>query len=288
MRNPNVHAVVSQDSILLFADDGASQLAGMPWYDPDRVRVPVLHMIRRDWVPREEGNELWAAMRNADRTRVVFEPKALDHLDFASMGYAATLAGLRPEAKGEVAQTFVAWQRATLWFLDAQLKGDAAARSRIAALPSSFGLPATFTTVERTEGAKGFPDERQLAEALVEDFAGALPRVRALLGKTGGSPAVERALNLSAYQLLALRRAADAMALFQLNSETFADSANVWDSLADGYEATGATEQALAASRKALELLARDTTTPQARRDLIRQSAEQRMARLQPQKAGKG
>jgi len=288
MRNPNVHAVVSQDSVLLFGDDGAGQLAGMPWYDPDRVRVPVLHMIRRDWVPREEGDQLWAAMRNADRTRVVFEPKALDHLDFASMGYASTLVGLRPEAKDAIVKAFPAWQRATLWFLDAHLKGDATARAQIAALPSSIGLPASFIKVERLAGAKGLPDESQLAEALVEDFAGALPRVRALLAKTGGSPAVERAINLSAYQLLALRRAADAMSLFQLNSETFADSANVWDSLADGYEATGATEQALAASRKALDLLARDTTTPQARRDLIRQSAEQRMARLQPQTAGKG
>ena len=63
--------------------------------------------------------------------------------------------------------------------------------------------------------------------------------------------------------------------------ETFATSANVWDSLADGFEATGAPAKAMEASRKALELLARDTATPQGRKEAIRQSAEGRLARLQ-------
>jgi dienelactone hydrolase len=280
MRNPAVRAVVSQDSILLFGDDGAAQHAAMPYHAPERVRAPVLHMIRREWVPQESG-ELWTAMRNAERTKLVFEASALHHLDFASLGYASTLVGLRPEAKETVAQAFVAWQRATLWFFDAHLRGDAAARVRVAALPASLGLPEKAVTAERLAGAAGTIDERQLGEALVEDFAAALPRARQLLAAGHGAPDVERALNLSGYTLLAVGRTADALALFTLNAESFAGSANVWDSLADGYEATGARDQALAASRKALDLLAADTTTPPARRDAIRRSAEQRLERLQ-------
>ena len=105
--------------------------------------------------------------------------------------------------------------------------------------------------------------------------------MRTHLANGGATPSVERSLNLSGYQLLNIGRAADAMALFTLNAETFAASANVWDSLADGYEATGASAKALEASRKALELLARDTATPQPRKDAIRQSAEGRLARLE-------
>jgi hypothetical protein len=269
---------------MLFGDDGG-QHATMPYYDPERVRVPVLHMIRREWVPRETG-ELWKAMVNAERTRLVFEPAVLEHLDFASMGYASTLVGLRPEAADAVRRAFGAWQRATLWFFDAYLVGDATARDRVAALPGSLGLPAGFVSVERLAAARGGVDEQQLTEALVADFTGALPRVRALLAAGQGTPAVERSLNVSAYGLLASGRAADAMALFQLNAEAFASSANAWDSLADGYDATHATAQALDATRKALDLLSRDTTTPEARRDAIRRSAEERLARLRGQTPG--
>lgn len=279
MRNPNVRAVVSQDSILLFGDDGATQHAQMPYFDAERVRVPVLHLVRREFVARENP-DLWTAMRNAERTRITFEEKALEHLDFASMGYASTLAGLRPEAKDVVARAFVAWQRATLWFFDANLRGDGDARARVAAMPASLGLASAVTTTERLAAAPGNLDEQQLAEALVDNFAGALPRVRTLLAGGGGTPSLERSINLSGYGLLATGRAADAMALFTLNAETFASSANVWDSLADGYEATGAPAKAVEASKKALELLARDSETPETRKVAIRQSAEGRLARL--------
>lgn len=279
MRNLNVRAVVSQDSILLFADE---PFATMPFYDPDRVRVPVLHMIRREWVPRETS-ALWAGMRNAERMRVVFEDPSLHHLDFASMGYASTLAGLRPAVRETVTATFVAWQRATLWFFDAHLKGDAGARARIQDLPGSLGLPAAAIAVERLPGAANTLDEQQLAEAMVDDFAGALRRAREVLAGAGGTPALERSLNFSGYALLGTGRAADALAVFQLNAETFPSSANVWDSLADGYEAAGDTTRAVEASRKALDLLAKDATTPETRRDAIRQSAEGRLARLRAQ-----
>jgi tetratricopeptide (TPR) repeat protein len=226
-------------------------------------------------------------MRNAERTKLVFEAPALHHLDFASLGYATTLVGLRPEAKETVAQAFAAWQRATLWFFDAHLKGDAAAGARLAAMPASLGLAEKAVTADRLAAAPGTLDERQLGEALVEDFAGALPRARQLLAAGHGTPDIERTVNLSGYTLLAVGRAADALALFTLNAEAFASSANVWDSLADGYEATGRRDQALTASRKALELLAADTTTPAARRDAIRRSAEQRLERLQRPSGGR-
>ncbi|HEV8629458.1 MAG TPA: hypothetical protein VGV61_04005 [Thermoanaerobaculia bacterium] len=278
MRNPSVRAVVSQDSVLLFGDD-QGQLAAMPFYDPERVRVPALHMIRRQWVPRETA-DLWTAMRYAERTRLIFEAPALQHLDFASMGHAATLAGLRAAERETVAATFRAWQTATLWFLDAALKGDANARAHLADLPASLGLAKGLVTAERTGAAAAPLDEQQLSEALVDDFAAALPRVRQLLAARGGTPATERALNLAGYGLLGSGRAADGLALFVLNRETFPTSANALDSLADGYEATGKTAEAVAASRQALELLAADSAMPAPRRDAIRQSAEGRIARL--------
>jgi tetratricopeptide (TPR) repeat protein len=277
MRNAHVRAVVSQDSILLFGDDGAGQFAGMPFFDPERVRVPVLHMVRREWVPNE-SDDLWQALRFADRTRIVFE-NPLDHLDFAGIGYAAALAGLRGEARDAIERAFAAWQNATLWFFDAHLKGDTAARQRVAALPASFGLPAGFVTGERLPPAASGPGEQQLLEALVDDFARAVAVYRRLLAEQGAPPVSERALNLAGYQLLGVGRPEDALTTFTLNTEAFPASANVWDSLADAQAALGRRDEAIASSEKALALLA-GQELPADRREAIRRSAEDRLARL--------
>jgi dienelactone hydrolase len=276
MRNPSVRAVVSQDSVMLFGDDGG-QLARMPAYDPDRVRVPVLHLIRREWVPRETS-DLWTAMRYAERTRVVFE-EPLDHLDFTAMGYAATLVGLRPEARAAVRQAFLALNRATRWFFDAHVKDDAAARARVERLDRELGLPAAFAVVERSGAARPVPDETQFTEALVDDFARAVALYRSLKAERGEPPIAERPMNLVGYQLLGIGRTRDAVEVLTLNAEAFPSSANVYDSLADAHLAAGDREQALALARRCLDALAADTS-PEARRELIRRSAQDKVERL--------
>jgi hypothetical protein len=202
------------------------------------------------------------------------------------MGHAATLVGLRPEARETVVTAFRAWQTATLWFFDAALKDDAAARARIAGLPASLGLPDGTVSGDHLAAVPPPLDEQQLTEMLVDDFGVALPRVRALLAARGAGPAAERALNLAGYQLLFSGRPADGLALFELNRETFPSSANARDSLGDAYEAMGRKDEALAASRQALTLLAVDSTTPEARRNAIRQSAEGRITRLEAKPPG--
>jgi tetratricopeptide (TPR) repeat protein len=87
-------------------------------------------------------------------------------------------------------------------------------------------------------------------------------------------------LNLAGYQLLARGRAADAVTLFSLNLEAFPASANAHDSLADAFLAVGDRDRALELSRKALDLLATDKASTPERRELIRQSAEQKIERL--------
>jgi hypothetical protein len=135
-------------------------------------------------------------------------------------------------------------------------------------------------TAERT-AAVAAPSDEQLTEALVEDFSRAAALSRAVLARDGRPPVEERTLNLAAYQLLRSGRAAEALQAFQLNAEAFPQSPNVYDSLADAYEATGQPQQALELTRKVLDMLSRDQQTPEARRRLIQQSAEQRIARLQ-------
>jgi CubicO group peptidase (beta-lactamase class C family) len=64
----------------------------------------------------------------------------------------------------------------------------------------------------------------------------------------------ERALNNLGQMALSRGRRADAIAIFQLNTEEYPKSGNVYDSLAEAYAKDGQKEKAIASYRKALEL----------------------------------
>lgn len=69
----------------------------------------------------------------------------------------------------------------------------------------------------------------------------------------------------------------------KLNVTAYPNSPNVYDSLSDAYLADGQKDLALQNAKKALELLANDTTDPEERRKAIRDSAEQKVKQLAPQ-----
>lgn len=64
----------------------------------------------------------------------------------------------------------------------------------------------------------------------------------------------ERSLNSFGYSLLQNDDVAGAIAIFELNAEQFPESGNVWDSLAEGYMASGDLEMAQKHYQKSLEL----------------------------------
>jgi tetratricopeptide (TPR) repeat protein len=277
MRNPAVLALVSLDSILLWSL-GSEEFNLMPGVAPDRLRIPALHLIRREWVPREDLAP-WKAMANSDRTRMIFE-EPLDHFDFASLGWAAALAGLRGERKNEVEKTFLAFNRLTRWFFDAHLKGDKAALARLGGGAETISLAPASVVIERTARLSATPDPRAFLETAAEDVSRALAMYRRLAADHGAPPFPEGTLNAIGYQLLAQTRIEDAVKVLTLNAEMFPRSANVFDSLADAQLAAGRRDEAATLSRKVLEILAADRETPEARRDLIRQSAEDRLKTL--------
>jgi acetyl esterase/lipase len=90
----------------------------------------------------------------------------------------------------------------------------------------------------------------------------------------------EQTLNQLGYQLLQQGRAKDAIELFKLNVASYPQSANVYDSLADGYDADGQRELAIQFSERALEMLAKQTDLGEAERNNIKASAEAKLKRL--------
>jgi dienelactone hydrolase len=283
MKHPSVAAVVSLDTVMLFDDDGTRAWRTLPSFDLSQVRVPVLHMIRKEWVPRED-KKLWEGLRHADRWYMRFDAPNLDHLDFQSIGYATTLVGGRPPHQATVSDAFHAFNRYTLAFFDAHVKGDAAARARFERPPQSQGLAAGFVEVAYTAAE---PGPMKLADFLgVLDENGvqaAVETYQAEWKRRGVPPVTEQGLNHAAYSLLFSRPQPEAaIQLFELNIAAFPQSANAHDSLSDAYQVKGDAARARALAEKALGLLEADGTMAPERKELIRQNAQRKLAPAPP------
>ncbi|HSA92529.1 MAG TPA: cytochrome P460 family protein [Terriglobales bacterium] len=90
----------------------------------------------------------------------------------------------------------------------------------------------------------------------------------------------EPGLNALGYRLLNAKRQQDAIAVLSFVTHEFPNSANAFDSLADAYEQSGHREQALAASRKALELAESAQDANPEMQEQIRHAARRRIERL--------
>ncbi|HEX5707590.1 MAG TPA: hypothetical protein VFX96_09860 [Pyrinomonadaceae bacterium] len=90
----------------------------------------------------------------------------------------------------------------------------------------------------------------------------------------------EPAVNALGYQLLQQGRAKDSIEIFKLNVSAYPQSANVYDSLSDAYEADGQTQLAIEAAEKALQLLPTQTDLNENFRNAIKTSAEGKIQRL--------
>ncbi len=91
----------------------------------------------------------------------------------------------------------------------------------------------------------------------------------------------EAFVNLLGYEHLQIGDTKGAVEILKLNTTAYPDSPNAYDSLSDAYLANGEKDLALQGAKKALELLAKDTTDTEHRRKDIGDSAEQKVKLLE-------
>jgi hypothetical protein len=89
----------------------------------------------------------------------------------------------------------------------------------------------------------------------------------------------EGEINTLGYRLLELKRVEQAIEIFKLNVADYPRSANVYDSLADAYEAAGQKELAIKSSEQVLATLPQDTSD-EGRKNGIRAGTLERLRRL--------
>jgi tetratricopeptide (TPR) repeat protein len=282
MRNPDVDAVVSLESAIFYRQY-MPQLRGNPFHDPTQLRVPFFHAMRAS---ESRANEQLAAidsLRYARRFRYLVNDTAIVHQDFGTHGIAAAVVlEKRPGARDAVVKTQAANAEYVVHFLDAFVKGDRNAEAWLARSPEANRVAGNLVSVVRGAAAVPAPTAREFVAMIQRDgIAQALAKFHA--ARQADPDAVlfrEATINSTAYEMLRSTRPADALALFRLNVELYPRSANAHDSLAEAYETTGDTAQALATARKALELLPGDATLTDAAKDGLRTVNEQRVRRV--------
>jgi hypothetical protein len=109
------------------------------------------------------------------------------------------------------------------------------------------------------------------AVALYEKFQASDP---------GSITFAEATMNALGYRLLQSGQGEEATALFKLNAETYSNSANCWDSYADGCQAIGDEEQAVKCYERVLEVLPNDTLAGEQLKETLRTNAVEGLRRL--------
>jgi dienelactone hydrolase len=267
MKNADVKAVVSLDSVMLFPDAVNAAWRTLPHFNLDAVRVPVLHLTRTEFA-KQDDLAMWNAMRYADRTYVEHTEPSLNHWDYQSLGYATALAGARGEHADEVSTVYHDVNRQTLAFLDAHLKNGKPFKATGLKVTHTAALPAPITAAE-------------FMNAIDEEGArGAIDAYRRQWKERGTPPVAEATVNTAGYVLLFGGRAQEGLDMLALNTEAYPNSSNAYDSLADAYLAAGNRTRALELTKNAAELLAKETEMPAERRAAIQGSIDAKLVQL--------
>jgi len=143
--------------------------------------------------------------------------------------------------------------------------------------------------VPKTNGRVMEPQVLHNLELIDQPGGGGADQVAKSLS-AGGNSGAEAALfpefivNLLGYEHMQSGDIKGAVEILKLNAIAYPNSPNVYDSLSDAYVADDQKDMALQNAKRAVELLAKDTTDTEQRRNAIRESAEQKINQLTPTK----
>ena len=233
---------------------------------PEQLKVPLLFFTANnmnyiedfdaDHGPLKEGRSVLNAWTHGDVTTV--NVVGLSHPQFSSMFQrmknADTFAEDQVADYGrEDANTSYSWVALyMLQFLNAHVKHDAAAKEFLGRTTAENGVPkhimgikfrpGSFAEIMRSAARTGEGSVWKAFQSFAVD-----PMHRYVTGE-------ERTINRLGYAFLQEKDPSSAVVLFKLNTKAYPDSANAWDSLGDGYEATNDIQDARMAYARSVEL----------------------------------
>jgi tetratricopeptide (TPR) repeat protein len=278
MRSYNVDAVAVLENA--FRDSLQAEWAtGNPYYDIARMSVPLLEVYSSP----QEGQDQQSVTPFKYAPRYSLGIRDTRGLDFTTYGLlpAAFLpsdpAGPRPNTGTyEVVCSYV------MNFFDGHLNGTEASLAFLACTPSENGLEPERAVLARMEARERPPTEDEflaiLAGGDVETAVGLYDKFTAAEPDLILFP--EAVMNVTGYRYLQRGLTGEAIAIFKMNAETYPQSANCWDSLAEAYIANGDNDHALECVQRVLEVLPNETDISDDLRQALESNAERYMEML--------
>ena len=272
MKDYRIKAVADIESGIymdgLFQDFSASN-----YYIPSKLRAPFLHIFSRDLSRQEKFiNEFENKTNFAKRYRLLLNQPELHHWDFASEGFtAAIFLNNRGEKKFNIRQTFEIASRYLLNFFDAELKKDATATIFLSEKPALKQTQDSLWSITVLNPAKPAPDRDEL-EYIIKvkgiDSAVSIAKMT-VITDSGSNIMLWYNLNGLAYTFLNEKKYKEAIAIFSLNTEFHPDDANLFDSLAEGYELSGDKENMKKTAVRVMDLLSKKSNLSNAEKGLV-------------------
>jgi hypothetical protein len=281
MRHPDIDAVCDLESAI-FTDRVFWPLARGWGYNVTSMRAPFLHTYS---VPLSRDENRFAdfeAMRYSNRHHYLVDAPGIHHWDFAVEGMAAsTVLGLRGANAPRLQKAFETTNRYVLAFFNAYVKRDTAELAFLRRSPEANGAPAGLATIRELPAVTPAPSV-QAFEALINErgIDSAMVVFRAARARDPlATLFTALQLNRLGYRLLRARKVSESISIFREAVELHPGSANAYDSLAEALEAAGQRTEALAVTRRGLDVLSGEQLTPEQRQQM-KGTLEARVQRL--------
>jgi dienelactone hydrolase len=282
LRNSDVVAVAGLDGTYGFAD-GHDWLTKSERYDPQRMQAALLDLRRAD-----AGIDLQVPESLHHSERMLVTLRGMSHGDFTSFVTGATRFHLDPPREVPAGWTREAGFRgyqlvctAVLDFFAAKLRNDNSGQQRLAKDLSD----AVIASSAFKPGAPLAPSAEEFLSFIRREGVDAAVQLanKIQLESPGEAVVDERVFNQAGYSFIADKQFEDAARILEFVARIYPQSANAADSLGDAYLAAGQKENALAAFRRAVELLPLDRTLNEAGKNAVESDAKAKIQTLAPQ-----
>lgn len=263
IRNAKLKAIVSLDGSIRYQFD-TLQLS--PFFDINQVDVPFIHMAQKripERVMKEDQLDpalndafpFYDSLVNSDAYKLKFHD--LTHGYFSTLGVLFQTRDPRQDKSDALIMESYKWMSLyTLNFLNAHLRKDKKALQFLINTPEQNAIPSEriSSTFKKSQSQPfDFRDFNDLAMA--EDYKDLIGFYERIKAKHPHFKPQEGALNhLGLQYVFNPQRSQLGIEVFKLALHLYPNSANLYDSLAEGYLFIGETKNAVAAFKKSLEL----------------------------------
>ena len=263
MRNTTIKANMSLDGTIRYNPD---LLKSTPFYDMKKATIPFMHLAQKE-IPAAAMKEqnipdslnthftFYDELTESDAYKIRLHD--LSHLHFSTLG--VLFQERDPKQDKSDQKIMASYQLATtysLHFFNAYLKNDQTSLGFITNTPQENNIPEQLISVDSKKAIQKFIDFYAFLNlAKQQEYKNLLALYTEMKDRHPSLVIPEGVLNTLGLQLIFdSSKATEGIAVFEFATTLYPESANLYDSLAEGYAYLGNTKKAIANFKKSLAL----------------------------------